>query len=203
MTEKTVFVVILRHFSTHFRLWKRQMPGLISAAVPGAAGAMLQGKTCVFYMRLDFLSSILIWRMKRNNEIFSGFPVHRIYNKNLNPVLCMYKEKHRLYTKIRIKPVFMAEWVGFEPTCPWRPTVFETFLRNGLSWKMGENSPAYWKWKRLDKTGFLRHFYPQSRMKSSEFEFFAEMAQNGWKKAKWREFGKKGEKKERISALEV
>ena len=55
--------------------------------------------------------------MKRNNEIFSGFPVYRIYNK-LNPVLCMNKEKHRLYTKIRIKPVFMAERVGFEPTCP-------------------------------------------------------------------------------------
>ena len=97
----------------------------------------------------------------------------------------------------------MAERVGFEPTCPWRPTVFETFLRNGLSWKMGENSRLFWKWKRLDKAGFLRHFYPRSRMKSSEFEFFAEMAQNGWKKAKWREFGKKGEEKERISALEV
>lgn len=80
---------------------------------------------------------------------------------------------------------------------------FETFLRNGLSWKMGENSPLFWKSKRLDKAGFLRRFYPQSRMKSSGFESFAEMAQNGGKKAKWREFGKKGEKKERISALEV
>jgi len=40
-------------------------------------------------------------------------------------------------------------------------------------------------------------------MKSSEFESLAEMAQNGSKKAKWREFGKKGEKKERISVLEV
>ena len=201
MTEKTVFVAILRHFSTRFCLWRRQLPRLISAAVPEASSAMLQGKTCVLYMRLSFLSSILIWRMKQRN--FSGFPVHRIYNKNLNPVLCMNKEKHRLYTKIRIKPVFMAERVGFEPTCPWRPTVFETFLRNGLSWKMGENSRLFWKWKRLDKAGFLRRFYPQSRMKSSEFESFAEMAQNGGKKAKWREFGKKGEKKERISALEV
>ena len=36
------------------------MPRLISAAAPGAAGAMLQGKTRVLYMRLDFLSSILI-----------------------------------------------------------------------------------------------------------------------------------------------
>lgn len=27
----------------------------------------------------------------------------------------MNKEKHRLYTKIRIKPAFMAERVGFEP----------------------------------------------------------------------------------------
>ena len=176
MTEKTVFVAILRHYSTLFCLWRRQLPRLISAAAPGAAGAMLQGKTCVFY--------------------------HRINNK-LNPVLCMNKEKHRLYTKIRIKPAFMAERVGFEPTCPWRPTVFETFLRNGLSWKMGENSPLFWKSKRLDKAGFLRRFYPQSRMKSSGFESFAEMAQNGGKKAKWREFGKKGEKKERISALEV
>lgn len=40
-------------------------------------------------------------------------------------------------------------------------------------------------------------------MKSSEFESLAEMAQNNSKKAKWREFGKKGEKKERISVLEV
>ena len=30
----------------------------------------------------------------------------------------MNKEKHRLYTKIRIKPVFMAQRVGFEPTGP-------------------------------------------------------------------------------------
>ena len=60
MTEKTVFVAILRHYSTYFCLWKRQMPRLISAAAPRAAGAMLQGKTCVLYMRLDFLSSILI-----------------------------------------------------------------------------------------------------------------------------------------------
>ena len=131
MTEKTVFVAILRHYSTHFCLWRRKLPRLISAAVPEASSAMLQGKTCGFYMRLDFLSSILIWRMKRNNEIFSGFPVHRI-NNQLNPVLCMNKEKHRLYTKIRIKPVFMAEWVGFEPTCPWRPTVFECFTPNTL-----------------------------------------------------------------------
>ena len=60
MTEKTVFAAILRRFSTHFCLWRRQLPRLISAAAPGAAGAMLQGKTCVLYMRLDFLSSILI-----------------------------------------------------------------------------------------------------------------------------------------------
>lgn len=94
--------------------------------------------------------------------------------------------------------------MGFEPTDGfWPSNDFETFLRNGLSWKMGENSPLFWKSKRLDKAGFLRRFYPQSRMKSSGFESFAEMAQNGGKKAKWREFGKKGEKKERISALEV
>ena len=129
MTEKTVFAAILRHFSTHFCLWRRKLPRLTSAAAPGAASAMLQGKTCVLYMRLDFLSSILIWRMKQRN--FSGFPVHWINNK-LNPVLCMNKEKHRLYTKIRIKPAFMAERVGFEPTCPWRPTVFECFTPNTL-----------------------------------------------------------------------
>lgn len=112
-------------------------------------------------------------------------------------------KKHRLYTKIRIKTGVYGAAGGIRTHGPDGLTVFETFLRNGLSWKMGENSPLFWKSKRLDKAGFLRRFYPQSRMKSSGFESFAEMAQNGGKKAKWREFGKKGEKKERISALEV
>ena len=54
MTEKTVFVAVLRHFSTHFCLWRRQLPRLTSAAVLGLANAMLQRKTCVLYMRLQF-----------------------------------------------------------------------------------------------------------------------------------------------------
>jgi len=75
MTEKTVFAATLRHYSTYFCLWKRQMPRLISAAVHGAAGAMLQGKTGVFIYR-----DILRKEFETDTCFYCGRMLHKTHH---------------------------------------------------------------------------------------------------------------------------
>ena len=105
----SLYFDIIRHISAYGGV---NCQGLSPLPRLGRQAQCFKGKPVFFICALIFYL------------LFSSFPVHRINNK-LNPVLCMNKEKHRLYTKIRIKPVFMAERVGFEPTCPCGPTVFE------------------------------------------------------------------------------
>ena len=75
MTEKAVFVTILRHYSTHFCLWRRQMPRLISAAAPGRQGLCFKGKPVFFIYR-----GILRKEFETDTCFYCGRMLHKTHH---------------------------------------------------------------------------------------------------------------------------
>lgn len=75
MTEKTVFVAILRYYSTHFCLWRHQMPRLISAAAPGRQVLCFKGKPVFFIYR-----GILRKEFETDTCFYCGRMLHKTHH---------------------------------------------------------------------------------------------------------------------------
>ena len=75
MTEKTVFVAILRHYSTYFCLWRRQLSRLISAAAPGRQVLCFKGKPVFFIYR-----GILRKEFETDTCFYCGRMLHKTHH---------------------------------------------------------------------------------------------------------------------------
>ena len=114
---------------------------------------------------------------------------------------CKLAQK-RIATFVKIAILFLAQRVGFEPSCGCPQTDFECCTLNGLLRKLGQNNAFFWKSRRAVKAACFKAISP------AKSHGVKENSNSPHKPSKWppkpekgENLGRKERKQERTQAL--